>query len=558
MNKPLISFILLFLISCIVSAQTAYKITYEKFSNDVKVDEENPTVVWANEQESIIGTKNAFSTQKKYPYEIISYQKYDSILYPITFFSNDSVIATKNSIGNGNLTYKKTKRSKRILGIKCKHAEVHINSNKIDLWYVDNLPIQAAPNTVGLPLGLVMEYERNNNFSIRVNKIEEVKNIEIHHFTDFDFEKVFVPMLDYRNLVWKSRFVHIPIFDHQQIHFGAKNQFSPDSTSILANGTVVVKKIKFPTLQEDDQIFLQLTQFSNGDAYDRTGSVFLIPIEKKPNFLEALQNGIEVLPFITDKNKQKYQGMIRIGNYEPLVELMRFFTPFGIREFNHIEIKDHHWLNAAEYRQEISDLKNLLSNKEVYIGIFIGNYDQGGHIVSAEATIHRGGKSVFPTQKSLPLFNTLNVMEMAGQNYGSLFSDEKGLVVRFDLKEDWNNAYLRLITTGHGGWENGDEFLAKENTVYLNDKKVFQLAPWRTDCGSYRMMNPASGNFENGLSSSDYNRSNWCPGTVTPPYYIQLGNLKAGKHQLQIIIPQGEKEGNSFSFWSVSGILLGE
>jgi hypothetical protein len=71
------------------------------------------------------------------------------------------------------------------------------------------------------------------------------------------------------------------------------------------------------------------------------------------------------------------------------------------------------------------------------------------------------------------------------------------------------------------------------------------------------LYNPASGNFQDGLSSSDLSRSNWCPGTVTNPNFILLGDLKAGKHTIQVKIPQGASEGTSFSSWNVSGTLLG-
>jgi hypothetical protein len=119
-------------------------------------------------------------------------------------------------------------------------------------------------------------------------------------------------------------------------------------------------------------------------------------------------------------------------------------------------------------------------------------------------------------------------------------------------------ARLRYITTGHGGWENGDEFVPKKNSVSLDGTEVFSFIPWRQDCGSYRLSNPASGNFENGLSSSDYSRSNWCPGTVTNPIFIELGAIQQGEHTLQIQIPQGPNEGTSFSSWNVSGVLIGE
>jgi hypothetical protein len=149
-------------------------------------------------------------------------------------------------------------------------------------------------------------------------------------------------------------------------------------------------------------------------------------------------------------------------------------------------------------------------------------------------------------------------MEMAGQEYATLFNHEKGLEVTFTLDKEFKNAKLRYITTGHGGWENGDEFVPKKNTILLNGKEVFSFIPWRQDCGAYRLFNPASGNFNDGLSSSDLSRSNWCPGTATQPVDIALGNLQPGTYTLQVTIPQGAPEGGSFSAWNVSGVLFGE
>ncbi len=85
---------------------------------------------------------------------------------------------------------------------------------------------------------------------------------------------------------------------------------------------------------------------------------------------------------------------------------------------------------------------------------------------------------------------------------------------------------------------------------------MITFIPWRDDCGTYRNNNPCSGNFANGLSSSDLSRSNWCPGTVTNPEYIYLGNLAAGKHKLTVKIPQGKPAGSSNSYWCISGTLL--
>jgi len=148
-------------------------------------------------------------------------------------------------------------------------------------------------------------------------------------------------------------------------------------------------------------------------------------------------------------------------------------------------------------------------------------------------------------------------MEMSGQNYGKLFKNDT-LKVIFKLPENINNPKLLYTTTGHGGWGNGDEFNPKLNQIFIDGKQIFKVVPWRTDCATYRFCNPASGNFSNGISSSDLSRSNWCPATLTPPYFIPLNNIIKGKHILEVVIDQGDDEGNSFNHWSISGVIVGD
>jgi len=160
-------------------------------------------------------------------------------------------------------------------------------------------------------------------------------------------------------------------------------------------------------------------------------------------------------------------------------------------------------------------------------------------------------------QPKMHLFSTVNIMEMSQQNYGRLFKTDT-LEVDFDIKPNVENLKLLFTTTGHGGWDTSDEFVPRLNQVFVDGKEVFKVVPWRTDCATYRLANPASGNFDNGMSSSDYSRSNWCPSTMTVPYIIPLKNINPGKHSLQIVIHQGDDTQNSFSHWNVSGVLIGD
>lgn len=131
------------------------------------------------------------------------------------------------------------------------------------------------------------------------------------------------------------------------------------------------------------------------------------------------------------------------------------------------------------------------------------------------------------------------------------------LTVTANIPQNVNNLQLRYITSGHGGWSGGDEFNQKQNEIFADCKSIYHFIPWRTDCGTFRLLNPSSGNFANGLSSSDLSRSNWCPGSLTPPVYIPLPNLKLGQHIFKVAIPIGQREGSAFSAWNVSGCLIG-
>lgn len=542
--------ILLLLASFTSIGQINYKITYTKSSNGTLIENQDPVIVFSNETESILTSESILKGKAVFPYEQTAIKGTE--YFQTANLKPNRVIVTKDSTSIAKQSFEFSNEKRSILGYTCKKARTIINSNTIDIWYTNDLKVKGAPSILGQNLGLVLEMVRNGNFVVTATKVEKVKQ-----FPSVKTNSKPIDLITYRDLLWKSRFTTISIFKEEIINFSDASK-SNDSILRFANGTIILKKVKFPAIAKGSQVFVDLTEQSNGDAYDRTGSVFMIPMDKKNSFLDGLNNGAKTLPIFENGNGKQYQGIVADDNYSPLLELMRFFTPFGIKQYNHIQLKDKTWEDQVNYRQDISELSSSFSNKEVYIGTFIGNYDKGGHKVSVNITIHPEENGTAKPSTVLPLFNTTNVMEMAGQEYGTLFNSDKGLTLTFTLKNDMKNARLRYITTGHGGWENGDEFVPKKNTIYLDGKEVFHFTPWREDCGSYRLYNPASGNFPNGLSSSDYSRSNWCPGMVTNPFYIELGELKAGTHTMQVKIPQGAPEGTSFSAWNVSGVLIGE
>lgn len=534
------------------SNKDVYKISYLRSSNGKTMPNQDPIVVFSSNAETILTSQKIIDGKADYPFERFFVDRTNDAYYKLAEFGKDKTSLTVDAELLSKQNFTITDETKTILGYLCRKATTSVNSNSMELWFTEELKVKGSPAELGQDLGLVLEIVRNGNSATTASKVEKIKSIP--ESLKLSNTSNTVDELTYKDLLWRSRFVDLSIFTKEQINF--VGEVESDSVLRYANGTIILKKVKVPTINTGDNIFIELVEQSNGDAYDRTGSVFLIPMDQDISFLDGLQKGISTLPIYKNGNGKEYQGVARTDNYTPLVELMRFFTPFGVKGFNHIQLKGKNWQDSVTYRQDITEFQSVLSDQEVWIGTFIGNYDSGGHRVSLNLTVHPGWSSNAEPQKIMPLFNTNNVMEMAGQQYSTMFDVDKGLEVTFTIKEDAKNVKLRYITTGHGGWGNGDEFVPKENSIFLDSKEVFSFTPWRVDCGSYRLYNPASGNFSNGLSSSDLSRSNWCPGTLTNPIFIDLGDLKAGSHTMRIHIPQGESEGTSFSAWNVSGCLL--
>lgn len=530
-----------------------YKITYKPTRNGQIVGND-PIIVFADAKKSIITRESMLNKAPSRTVEESIIDVAKRIIYKKSTFANGKTVITADSSSFSKNIFQTKDEQKEILGYKAKKSVTSINSNAIDIYYTKSLGIHASPNDIGLDQGLVLEYIRNGNSGLIATQIEQIKSFPAGY--SFPTADMTSDILTYRDEVWKSKFIQIPIFRNEKICFDPDNLKS-DSVLRFAEGTVILRKIKVPEVSEDSQAFIELVEKSNGDAYDRTGSVFMIADDQELTFLDGMNKGMSILPKYDVGDGKDYLGMVRTVGFSPIFELMRFFTPFGVSHFNdRLTLKGKTWQDSVTYRQDVSEILHTMSGKEIYVGTYIGNYDKGGHIVSLELTIHPGNSNYGNRTKAISLFNTTNVMEMGGQTYPTLFGSDKGLVVEFELKEDIKNARLRYITTGHGGWWNGDEFLPRVNSIFLNDALVFKFTPWRVDCGSYRLYNPVSGNFDSGLSSSDLSRSNWCPGTITYPNYIDLGDLKAGKHEIRVHIPQGAAEGDSQSFWNVSGALL--
>jgi len=551
-NRIIIIFTILTIMPVIyiIHAGTSVKSTtvvYEKY-NDGKVIENDSTVyIYSEGIASVIKTGESkekyfidFNTKNTVEMLTAGNDKYklltpfDKLPVPVSF----------------------EKETEKILKYKCKKAVYSSFSNKIEVWFTEETAAKGSPSLSYFPENsLVLKLAVNGGIRYKAKAIKENKKAKMFDYPVDEAKEV--SPAEYEEMTIKSRYTSVRVFEKQQINWQDSivnpDDFTSESVYRFGRGNVILKKVKLPKISIGGNVFIKVTAWSNGDAYDRTGTVFMLPKENEKVLLQALKNGADGLPEYLCKSGEKIKAVVRTNNYIPPVELMRFISTFGVGHFNDkVHINNYNWNDSVIYVQDVTSLIPA-DQEEIWIGMSIGNYDKGGHKASLELNYYPPEEFYEGNRWIYPLFNTANCIDGSG-NHSKMFQQDS-LTVEFDLPADIEKPYLLFTTTGHGGWGGGDEFNPKMNQVIIDGQTIFSHVPWRTDCSTYRMSNPASGNFSNGLSSSDFSRSNWCPGAVTPPFFIPLKNIKPGKHTMKIAIDIGKEDGN---YWAVSGVIVGD
>ncbi len=368
----------------------------------------------------------------------------------------------------------------------------------------------------------------------------------------------------------------ISVFNDTNLYFdmALKNDsIKPEDNIIrLDAGRVLLKKVKLPNYQVQPKVTVNVELTSNGDPWDKSGSLFVIPKSTDFNIID-FEKGDFSLKQLKDSFPAIKIFKAEENEYQPNVELLRFMTPFGVGHFNNDErvsalkpVYIPKWENEVKWTQDITHLLPLLED-EVYIGVFIDTWTKKGYNISVKLDFEESKipNYVKKQQTIIPLVNTSKYV--SDQGYYDEFSRGK-LKVDIDVKSEYKNAKLYYITTGHGGHEEGDEFTKKENIITLNDSIIKRFTPWRDDCASFRRFNPTSGvwtekttwkeeEIEERIASSDYSRSNWCPGSDITPETIELDNLKIGNHVLEFAIPEAQEiDGDKINYWMVSAYIV--
>ena len=248
------------------------------------------------------------------------------------------------------------------LGMNCKILRTSINSNTIEVWYTNDIPFRGTPQAnVGVPDGLVLRVVRNGDM------IQEAT-----HITPLKKGKDVLPQswgesmdaADYQYTINQSGVITIPVFDQQSICFNNAKlpEVLEDGVQYSAGGgTILLKKVKLPDYVKNRTVFAEVVQYSDGDAYDRTGSVFLIPEGKQLSFLDAIRD-LKKVPSFRSENTD-YHGLISTAEYDVPLELMRFFTGFGVRKFNYNKVKGQDWVDSVLYKMEVTPLAEKLEGE---------------------------------------------------------------------------------------------------------------------------------------------------------------------------------------------------
>lgn len=369
--------------------------------------------------------------------------------------------------------------------------------------------------------------------------------------------------------------LNFSIFKNQPINFNGSIG-SDSEVNRLQDGRLIYKKVRVPKFEKGTDVTIKLTLRSNGDRWDKSGSCFVVTDPNQISIIDV-SKGEKEFPVSSIIN-EKFKGVKSTETYKPVVEVLRFMTPFGVGHFSDVGKKYRKpvyipkWEKQVVWEHDISDLVSIVSGI-FYIGIWIDSWTKEGYNVDLSIAYSNRPKKAM---KVIPLVNSIPYVN--GQSLPDFFA-EVPLEQSFVLPIKAKNVKLYYTTTGHGGHSGGDEFIKIKNRIFINNKLVLDTIPWRDDCASFRRFNPTSGvwlkkdsasyidfeakkykvkEIEERIASSDLSRSNWCPGSYVKPFVVDLSNLKAGKHTMKISIPATTAYEDKLNHWLVSAYVTYE
>ena len=193
---------------------------------------------------------------------------------------------------------------------------------------------------------------------------------------------------------------NLTVFQQERVRFcpdSIANYTAPDSNGVmrLVNGRILLKKITLPKYQRNIDVDIKVELASNGDRWDKSGSVFVLPKESVINLLNIAE-GKQKFPEVDSTKYENMigycsgQGLSSYGGTDAFYDAFRRGTlsaPDDSLSATRRPVYIPHWEKSVTWQQDITQLYPLLEG-EAYVGVFI---DTGlGRICGQHGTGHQG------------------------------------------------------------------------------------------------------------------------------------------------------------------------
>jgi hypothetical protein len=315
--------------------------------------------------------------------------------------------------------------------------------------------------------------------------------------------------IEKRELPGEEPFDVVEIFKQGMIHFNPDNpgEYETEVVSSLDNGRVITSTVEIPNYDNPQKI---------------TARVALYPIPKD-----------DVSVF----DKWDRAGNIRLSRDDmPDIEIIKFITAYG---------------GFTEYEVDVSHLAPLLQGACTFKGF-------------VDTWVTPGWKIDF-SLKFTTMRRTNSPDWVQGIIYEESFNHanmgDEGVTIEVDIPDGLKQVKMNYLVSGHcTDGRDADEFVSKDNVIYVGKREVHRFKPWRDNCLQFRAINPYCRRWSDGSWSSDYSRSGWCPGDKVEPVRIDLTSyLTPGKHTIRFVVEniRPKDENDHFGYWRISGHLLG-
>jgi len=344
-------------------------------------------------------------------------------------------------------------------------------------------------------------------------------------------KKILLPLMILAGLSKTTAQTTINVFSQIVFYDGYAANVSnpvPANTIRLANFRYAKKLTDAELNSFQNKITMNVTIGALCDNYDRIGGVHIALVPKNQLTYTLSDTGvkrIEIGRYITPFMNKNISPTSVPYTYE-LDNLYAVFSNTAIRNTYDIYVElDVFGVPYAANTQVVG----CAGRNDVFQGTL-------DFVTLNDPTVTNSYNNLLPLLDS----NELN-------NYNS--TDQPGETVRlvnFSLNQSTDNAKFFIVSTPHGANSGGEEYVRRQNFVYLDNAQVLTFTPGGKSCEPYRMYNTqGNGIYGTTVKTTLWWTSwnNWCPGDSVPIRSFTSTSLAAGNHTIKYEVPTAVFQG---------------